>query len=228
MRTTLFFTALVIACSLLCPRPACADGKGQSFPLSGPEGLILQGVRAAAVSYKGRPAVRLTELESYEGETLALVDGSSFHNGTIEVDLAGSPAPGAPADARGFVGIAFRVQPKASAYEYVYLRPTNGRAEDQLRRNHSTQYASHPDYPWFRLRKENPGEYESYVDLQPGEWTKLRVVVHAREAKVYVDGASQPCLIVNDLKLGDLSGSVGLWIGQGTEALFSRLVIAPE
>jgi hypothetical protein len=170
----------------------------------------------------------VTEREGYEGETLAIVDGLSFRNGTIELDLAGSPAPGAPADSRGFVGIAFRIQPNASAYEYIYLRPTNGRVEDQLRRNHSTQYASHPDYPWFRLRKETPGLYESYVDLQPGEWTKVRVAVSGRQAQLYVNGAAQPCLIVKDLKLGDLSGSVGLWIGQGTEAHFSRLVIAPE
>jgi hypothetical protein len=34
---------------------------------------------------------------------------------------------------RGF-GIAFRVQ--GNRFEYIYLRPTNGRADDQIRRNH--------------------------------------------------------------------------------------------
>jgi hypothetical protein len=44
------------------------------------------------------------------------------------------------------------------------LRPTNGRADDQVRRNHSTQYISYPDFPWYRLREETPGMYESYSD----------------------------------------------------------------
>jgi len=36
-------------------------------------------------------------------------------------------------------------------------------------------------------------------------------------------GASQPTLLVNDLKLGDRRRAVALWIGIGTEAYFSNL-----
>jgi hypothetical protein len=79
--------------------------------------------------------------------------------------------PGAPADARGFIGIDFRGQEHGARTESIYLRPTNGRADDQLRRNHSVQYDSVPDFPWFRLRKESPGVYESYTDLEAGEWS---------------------------------------------------------
>ena len=35
---------------------------------------------------------------------------------------------------------------------------------------------------------------------------------------LYVNGASQPTLVVNDMKLGDTQGGVGLWVGMGTEA----------
>ena len=42
------------------------------------------------------------------------------------------------------------------------------------------------------------------------------------------NGASQPTLLVNDLKLGDLSGAVALWIGVGTEAHFSNLRLKPK
>src|SRR5438128_8445754 len=49
-----------------------------------------------------------------------------------------------PLPARGFIGIAFRV--RGDRYEYIYLRPTNGRADDQVRRNHSTQYSAHPSF----------------------------------------------------------------------------------
>ena len=67
-------------------------------------------------------------------------DGVEFGDGTIEAEIAGSPAPNAPEGARGFVGIAFRVQPDLRTYDAFYLRPTNGRADDQVRRNHTTQY----------------------------------------------------------------------------------------
>lgn len=87
---------------------------------------------------------------------------------------------------------------------------TNGRADDQLQRNHAAQYVSHPDFPWERLREENPGIYESYVDLEAGGWTRIKIVVSGIKAQLYVDGAAQPCLIVNDLKLGETHGQVAL------------------
>jgi hypothetical protein len=126
---------------------------------------------------------------------------------------------------RGFVGIAFRVQPHGSHFEYFFLRPTNGRADDQLRRNHSAQYCSHPDFPWFQLREEYPGAYESYTDLVSGEWTDIRIVVSGLRAELYVGGAEQPCLIVKDLKLGQSAGQIALWVGSGTEAHFTALSV---
>jgi hypothetical protein len=187
------------------------------------EGLQLQNVKADVVTYRGRKAIRAVEATT-GGDAIAVIAGSDFKDGVIEVDVAGAPRSGANEGARGFVGIAFRVQ-KDGRYECFYLRPTNGRANDQLRRNHATQYVSEPDYPWHRLRKENPGVYESYTDLVPGEWTKMKIEVRGTQARLYVNGAEQPCLIVNDLKLGEASGPIALWIGDGTEAHFSRLTV---
>jgi hypothetical protein len=50
------------------------------------------------------------------------------------------------------------------------------------------------------VRSENPGKYDSYVDLVPGQWTKLKIEVEERSARLYVNEAEQPTLIVNDLK----------------------------
>lgn len=108
------------------------------------------------------------------------------------------------------------------------MRPTNGRADDQLRRNHATQYISHPDYPWYKLREENPGVYESYVDLVPGAWTDIKIEVEGVRARLYVNGSKQPCLIVNDLKLGETRGQIALWVGSGTEAHFSQVQVKPK
>src|SRR6266851_4872818 len=196
----------------------------QSFPLQSTEGLTLRNVKAQPDSYKGRKAVKVTAEDSDNG--LAILKGTEFQDGTIEVDLAGEPGPGANSQARGFVGVAFRVAPDAAKFELFYLRPTNGRAEDQERRNHSTQYDSFPDYPWFRLRKETPGKYESYVDLVAGEWTKVKITVNGIKARLYVHGSEQPALVVNDLKLGPAKGAIALWIGPGTVAHFSNLRVS--
>jgi hypothetical protein len=157
----------------------------------------------------------------------AVVKDASFRDGTIEVDLAGQPVAGAAAGARGFIGVAFRLQADGR-YEYIYLRPTNGRADDQVRRNHSTQYSSYPDFDFARSRQEAPEKYESYVDLEPGVWTKFKIDVDGRKARLYVHGAEQPCLIVDDLKLEPRSGSVALWVGPGTEGYFANLKITPR
>ena len=207
---------------------------GQTFALDSTKGVQPHRVTVEAVTYQSRKAVRVMPLPEEdaawvaagmtgEGGGIAVLPDTTFHNGTIEVDLAGKPRAGAPAAARGFVGVAFRVTGDALKYEAFYIRPTNGRADDQLRRNHSTQYISIPDYEWSRLRKESPGQYESYVDLAPGEWTRIKVEVSGAQARLYVNGSPQPVLIVNDLKLGGSKGSVALWIGGGTEAYFSNL-----
>ena len=199
----------------------------QSFPLNTLDGLVLQNVLAEPATYEGQTALKVTEDSDAQGDIrLVIVENSVIQDGIIEVELAGRPATGAMEGARGFVGIAFRVAPDASQYECFYLRPTNGRADDQLRRNHTTQYVSHPDYEWYRLREETPGAYESYVDLEPGVWTKVKIDISGQKARLYVHGAGQPSLIVNDLKLGESRGAVALWIGPGTEAYFANLSLS--
>ena len=200
----------------------------RTFPLDSTDGLKLNKVSAEAVSFKGRKAIRVTEpagAPSQREDRLAILAGTQFEDGTIEVDLAGQPGGGATEGARGFVGVAFRVAPDLSKYECFYLRPTNGRADDQVRRNHSAQYVAFPDFPWPKLRKEFSEKYESYVDLVPGEWTKVRIEVSGVKARLYVHGNQQPTLVVNDLKLGPAKGAIALWIGPGTLAHFSNLRI---
>ena len=177
-------------------------------------------VRVEPVEYKGKRAVKVTEDGQVpNAQAYAVLKGAPFHNGTIEVELAGLPVAGAGEGARGFIGIGFRLQ--GDRYEYIYLRPTNGRADDQVRRNHSTQYSSYPGFDFAASRQQAPEKYESYVDVEPGAWTRVRITVEGTKARLYVHGAAQPCLVVNDLKLGDSSGAVALWIGPGTEGYFT-------
>lgn len=192
-----------------------------------PDKLVAYDVTIKSETYKGKTAIVLEQSQVVDNpKTLALLKDLEFHNGTIEVSLAGAVGNKAVEGARGFVGIAFRVSKDTTKLEKFYIRPTNARANDQVRRNHSTQYVSYPGFPWERLRKESPEKYESYADLQPGEWTKIKIVVKDETAQLYVNGAEQPTLIVNDLKQGkDHRGGIGLWIGPGTLAQFADLKV---
>jgi hypothetical protein len=207
---------------------AQTPAREQTFALATAAGLRLHGVDVSPATYQGRQAVRLVNKAQFNGEAYAAVEGPVFQDGTIEVDLAGRPQPGASEGARGFVGVAFRVRSDDSAFECFYIRPTNGRADDQLRRNHATQYVSEPGFPWQKLRQESPGVYESYVDLVSGEWTHLRVAFNGKRAQLYVNQAPQPVLIVNDLKQAPAGGGVALWIGSETEAFFRNLIVKRE
>jgi hypothetical protein len=216
-----------------------------AMALDSMDGLEIQSIREDGVDlvktqvdvarYRSRRALRivnedgLTAAGSSAGaQAIAIVKSSDFSNGTIEVNVVGLPRRGAPPTTRGFVGLAFHVEENGSRYESIYLRMTNGRSVSQLERNHATQYIEQPDYTWQRLRMEHPGEYESYVDLEAGAWTRIKIVVVGAQAKLYVNGADQPCLIVNDLKLGEKHGRIALWTGSNTEAYFSSLKITPE
>ncbi len=197
----------------------------ETIPL---EKMELHNVKAETVAYRGRDAVRLTQSAlTDQDETFAVVRGLSLQDGAIELSLTGDTVPDAPPLARGFVGIAFRVSADSSHFECFYLRPKNGRAEDQLQRNHSAQYVSVPGFPWEKLRSETPGKYEAYVDLVPAEWTRIKIQVKGSTARLYVNGAEQPTLIVNDLKQTPAKGGIALWIGPGTIAHFTDLRVTP-
>ena len=232
----------MLAASAALTLAATSAAQVRSYPLESASGLRLHNVAAAPAVLDGKKGVRLTISEDATRraatmtpeqqalfEQLAVIEGLEFANGVIEVEIAGEPAPGAGSGARGFVGIAFRLKDDMQTYDAFYLRPTNGRVEDQERRNHAAQYISHPEWTWFRLRRETPSKYESYVDLVPGVWTKVKIEVRGERARLYVHGQEQPTLVVNDVKTGaSAKGAVALWIGPGTVAHFRNLTVQPS
>ena len=170
--------------------------------------------------------VKDSTAEGADLPTFVKIKGIDFKEGTIEIKVLSRLLKTAPANARGFIGVAFHIDEQNSKFEGIYLRPTNGRAEDQLRRNHSIQYFSYPDYDFDRLRKEAEGVYESYADMGLNEWITMRIEVKGKQARLFLNNNIQPSLIVNDLKLGDnISGAIGLWVDIGTEGYFTDLKI---
>ena len=207
-----------------------SDARRVIAPASASFATVLNG-HTEVVTYRGRRAIKLIpapETAGKDEDMLAVLAGDRFTDGTIEVAVAGAPRPGMPPDSRGFIGIAFRTGDRGEWSEVFYLRPTNGRVDDQLRRNHSAQYVSHPEFTWNRLRQESPGMYESYVDLESGAWTSMKIVVAGTTARLYVNGAAQPCLVVSDLKRGASAGRIALWAHVETDAYFGEIVVNPK
>ena len=231
---TAFSLAAILAFAQQKP-DGSAPAQDKRYPLESVEGLRFHNVTAEPAELQGKKGLRaaiseealsrMRRTDQY-AQGLVWIEDLDFSNGVIEAEIAGDLAPGAGAGARGFVGIAFRVQEDLKTYDAFYLRPTNGRADDQERRNHSAQYISLPEWPWNRLRKETPSRYESYVDLAPGAWTKIKIEVRGEQARLYVNDNEQPTLIVKDVKSGaNGRGGVALWLEPGTVAHFRNLTV---
>lgn len=173
--------------------------------------------------------VKDSTLKAVDEPTYARLKGIDFQDGTIEVKVLSRLLKTARPSDRGFIGIAFRIDEQHSTFEGIYIRPTNGRADDQIRRNHSIQYFSYPNFKFDRLRKEAPETFESYADMGLNEWITMRIEVKGKEAKLFLNDSKYPVLIVKDLKLGDkASGGIGLWVDVGTEGYFKDVkVIKP-
>lgn len=194
-------------------------------------------VKASVVQLNGEEVLRLErDLESLPfdpnrmGETVdeatfVKLKGVNLENGVVEVKVLSRLLPNAPAFARGFIGLAFRINEDNSAFESIYLRPTNGRADDQFRRNHTIQYFAYPGYKFDRLRKESNGEYETYADIGLDEWITLRIEFSGKSATLYLNDQKVPAFLVKEMLGSTNSGSIGLWVEIGTEGYFKDFKI---
>ena len=108
---------IAVAVLLASLNASVAVAQERSLSLESVEGLRVHNVVAAAATHKGKRGVRVVvDTTRIRGdsqanlETLAIISGVEFSNGTIEIEVSGAPGPGAATGARGFVGLAFRVQ----------------------------------------------------------------------------------------------------------------------
>ena len=164
-----------------------------------------------------RKGVRLSE---GPGEGPAYLEGFELANGTIEFDVRGKDV-----QQQSFVGVAFHGVDGAT-YDAVYFRPFNFKAEDPARRVRAVQYISQPTYTWQKLRAEHPGQYEKPVSPvpDPNGWFHVRVVVASPKVSVFVDGAKEPSLLVDQLS-DRRRGLVGLWVGNASGGDFANLTV---
>lgn len=220
---------LLVTCFAMYGRAAVAlsgQATAQTVTLNDANDLVVSGGQAERVKYRGREAIRLTTAPKQE-EVLAFLKGAQIQDGTIECDVALKVTTPPGVRMPGFVGVAFRTRADASHYELFYLRPGNARSQDQAMRNHSVQYVSIPGFDWYKLRREWPWLYESYAVLEFEHWNHVKIDLHGRVAKLFIDGSENPTLVVNGLKGEDLRGGVALWGYAGEEAYFANLKVIP-
>jgi len=192
-----FFTFTLLGASLHAADPITPDLKAI------PSGKGWKGATSLAklVDKDGAPAIEV------KGEGVIWLDGYEFTNGTIEFDAKGKSGP----PQSNFMGIVFRAVDEKT-YDTVYFRPFNFRAPKPDNKSHAVQYSSHPDWPWARLRKERTGQYEKGIEPAPDgdAWFHAKVVVAKPKVSVFVNGAAEPSLVVDELT-ARTGGSVGLF-----------------
>jgi hypothetical protein len=174
--------------------------------------------RAASSAPDRDKSVRL---DARANDGMAWLVGSNFSEGTIEVDLRGANKPG-----QSFVGIAFRGADDTT-FDAVYFRPFNFKNPEVPRRARAVQYVSMPQFGWEKLRIDSPGEYEAAVNPvpDPDGWFHARIVVESRKVSVYVNDATEPCIVVTELT-DRRGGAIGLWVGNGSAGDFANLKIS--
>jgi hypothetical protein len=215
-----------------------ASASAVEVKLGSPDDVTLHDVTAQAVTYQGREALKV-ELTDTLQQRILQGQGSNnpafallpidFQNGVIEIDLAGEVnGKGAP-DARAFVGIAFHIPADKGTYEAVYLRMTNGRlmkpTPTEPRIYRAIQYTAHPDFHWPVSREKFPGKYEKGANIAPKMWIRFRLEISGSELKAFINDEKDPALTVGDLKFGNSTGKIGLWVDDGTAGYFSNLRI---
>ena len=149
---------------------------------------------------------------------LMILRNSNFSNGVIELDIKGSSKM-----QQSFVGIGFHGK-DLKTYDGIYFRPFNFKSDDPVRRAHSVQYISMPNYDWEKLRTEFPGKYENKIDPAPGpdDWFHAKIVVNGKHVSVFVNNQQQPSLEVDKLT-ENTGGGIGLWVGNNSAGSFANL-----
>ena len=157
------------------------------------------------VDFLGRPSLCLVKGFAY-------VRDLDLQNATIDADLAMDPNG-------NFVGLAFRVK-SDDEYELFFFRPGASGSIQAIQYTPGLQGAN----AW---QLYNFPKYVARATIPDDRWFHVRVVVAALTAKLYLDNAPDPALVISDLKQGYSHGSIGFW-GQEGGGYISNVAYTPD
>jgi sugar lactone lactonase YvrE len=139
----------------------------------------------------------------------AILKDVEFENGTIECDIAMKAA------ARSYPGVLFRHRSDGE-HERIYLRPHRSPLYGD-----AVQYvASFHGVDSWQLYN-GPGLTAAAV-IPTDRWVHMKIEVLGTQARVFLDHAPQPVLVIGDLKHGRASGRLGLTTVADGTAFFSN------
>jgi hypothetical protein len=153
------------------------------------------------VSYLGRPSV-------YINRGVALVRGASMENGTLDIDVAAS-------DTTNFLGVAFRAAtPRFS--NVLFLRPAVSGTEEAV------QYGPAFNSVGVAWQVYHGDGANAVADIPRNRWIHLRVELEGSVARLFIDRAATPTLVVPRVVASGGTG-LGIWAGAfGRGAYFSN------
>ena len=140
----------------------------------------------------------------------AFLKDVEFENGIIEVEIAVTGHK-----VRSYPGIVFRMQSERN-YERFYVRP-----------HRASLYPDALQYTpvingiagWQLYNGEG---FTASVDFPPHQWVHLRMEILGTQARLYIEEAKQPALVIHELKHGLSKGTIGLLGPTDGSAYFSN------
>jgi len=185
---------------LACLAPPVAAAQSGNVPLSPDAWVATDSIRS--MPYLGRPAL-------YINRGVALVRGASMENGTLDLDVAAS-------DTTNFVGVAFRAAtPRFS--NVVFLRPGASGTEEAV------QYGPAFNSLGVAWQVYHGDGANAVAELPRNRWIHVRLELDGPVARLYVDTATTPTLVVPRVVASGGTG-LGVWAGAfGRGAYFSNV-----
>jgi hypothetical protein len=184
--------------------PALAAAQAITVPLTPDAWTATDSLRA--VSYLGRPSL-------YINRGVALVRGAAMQDGVLDLDLAAS-------DTTSFLGVAFRAAtPRFS--NVLFLRPGASGTEEAV------QYGPAFNSVGVAWQVYHGDGANAAAAVPRNRWIHVRIELQGEVARVYVDTATTPTLVVPRLVASGGAG-LGVWAGAfGRGAYFSNISYAP-
>ncbi len=159
------------------------------------------------VRYLGRDALRINR-------GVALLRGASMDNGTLDLDVAAS-------DTTNFLGVVFRAaSPRFS--NVVFLRAGASGTEEAV------QYGPAFNSVGVAWQVYHGDGANAVADVPRNRWVHLKVELNGPEARVYVDTATTPTLVIPRVVTSG-GTRLGVWAGAfGRGAYFSNIHYEPS
>ncbi|MEP6688522.1 MAG: hypothetical protein ABJC36_09255, partial [Gemmatimonadales bacterium] len=189
-----------MAVFLLAGLARAAAAQTGTVPLSPDAWTATDSVRS--LSYLGRPAL-------YINRGVALVRGAAMENGTLDLDVAAS-------DTTNFLGVVFRAaSPRFS--NVLFLRPGASGTEEAV------QYGPAFNSLGVAWQVYHGDGANAVAEIPRNRWVHVRVELEGPVARLFVDTATAPTLVVPRVVTSGGSG-IGVWAGAfGRGAYFSNV-----